>query len=180
MHARVWETPQMQVLGGAQKGQGREGWSQEPESWKDASCWGPWQEHAWDHRRGFTALGVTGLGMKGRGENVGTGRGVRPGGPTLPRDTCTLRQVVSSPECIRGPAVPGDAASSHGQAAFLSYTTVGGIGEKAQGTSKRAGTIIWILLCHLQKATPFLSILTCRPAMMPLTFLTGALQSSIH
>lgn len=75
-------------------------------------------------------LGVAGLGMKGRDESMGPGRGVRLGGPTLPRGTWAPGQVVSSAEGILGPAAPEDAASSHGQAVFLSYTTVGGKGLK--------------------------------------------------
>lgn len=82
-------------------------------------------------------LGAAGLGMKGRDESMGPGRGVRPGGPTLPRGTWVSGQVVSSAEGILGPAAPEDAASSHGQAVFLSYTTVGGKGEKGSSYQQK-------------------------------------------
>jgi len=74
-------------------------------------------------------LGVAGLGMKGQGESVGTGRAVKPWRPALTRGIWAPRWVAFSPECIQGLAAPGDAASGHGQAASLSYTITGGKGE---------------------------------------------------
>lgn len=174
MCARVWARPQVQVLGGAQQGRGREGRSQELEGWKDARCRGPWQERAWEHRRGIAALGVTGHGMKGRGESVGTGRGVRPGGQVCPG--------VPGPQGGWWPVLGALGALMQLWASCLPFLRCcrGRRGKRARGTSRRAGTIIWILLCHLQKATLFLNSLTRGPAMTLLTFLTGAQQSSIH
>lgn len=120
--------------------------------------------------------------MKGRGENVGTGRGVRPGGSALARGTWALGQVVSGPECILGPAALGDAASSHGQADFLSYTAVGRKREKGsryQQKGRNHHHLNLIVLSSESHSVPQ-CLLTCRRAMILLTFLTGALQSSIH
>lgn len=84
-------------------------------------------------------LGAAGLGMKGRDESMGPGRGVRPGGPTLPRGTWVSGQVVSSAEARllqrMQPAAMGKLCS-------FPTPLLGEKGKRAQVISRRAGTII--------------------------------------
>lgn len=121
------------------------------------------------------------FGIKGKGESVGTGRAVRSEGPTLPRGRGTPNRMCN-PGCIQHPSAPGDAASSQGQAAFLSYSTAGEKGEKGsryphKGRNHHLNFIVLSLESLSIPQNPDLR--TCNDAACPPHWSTANLHSLV-
>lgn len=121
-------------------------------------------------------LGTTDEGSQGfvwqilacKGQLRAWAQGCEGRGPTLHRGTGAPGQVASRPECSRGPAAPGAAASSRGQAAFLSYTTVsgkGGQGSRYQQKGRNRHLNFIVLSSESRSVPQYPDLQTCNDAV---------------